>query len=112
MPIDGCSGDSQGYGDLGGTFPVGIPGLGGCEGIGIHDCGAATGAALGAGCCEAAHGAFMDNVSLEFCKRRHHDEEEFSFSARTVGPVQDSGQYAQADFLLVEAIGDGKDFFH
>ena len=94
VAVDGCAGDSQGFGDLGGAFPVGMSGLGGCEGIGIHDGGSAAGAALGAGGGETGHGAFTDHVALEFGERGHHDEEEFPFSRWTVGSCQGSGENA------------------
>ena len=50
MSVNGRAGDCQGFGDLGGTFPIGMSGLRGCEGIGFHDGGATAGAALGTGC--------------------------------------------------------------
>lgn len=112
MAVNRCAGDSQGFGDLGGAFPVGVPGSGGCEGISVHDGGATSGAALGAGCGETGQGPFADHVALEFGERGHHDEEEFSFPVRAVGSCQGSGENAQADSLVVEAVGDGEYFLH
>lgn len=112
MSVYGCAGDSEGFGDLGGAFPVGVSGVGGGEGIGIHDGGAPAGASLGAGCGEACHGAFKDHVAFEFGERGHHDKEEFSLSGRGVGSGQGSGENAQADSLVVEAVGDGEHFLH
>lgn len=112
VTVNGCAGDSQGFGDLGGAFPVGASGSGGCEGIGIHDGGATAGAALGTGGGEAGHGPFTDHVALEFGESGHHDEEEFPFSGWTVGSRQGSGENAQADPLVVEAVGDGEHFLH
>lgn len=112
MAVDGCPGYSECFGNLGGTLPVGMPGSGGCEGIGIHDCWAAAGAALGGGRGEACHGALADHVALVFGESGHHDEEEFPFSGRAVGSRQCSGENAQADSLVVEAVGDGEHFLH
>ena len=112
VAVDGCSGDSKCFGDLGGAFPVGSSGLGGGEGIGAHDGWASAGAALGAGGCQACHGPFADHVAFEFGERGHHDEEELPFSGRVVGSGQGSGENAQADSLGVEVVGDGEDFFH
>ncbi len=112
VSVDGCSGDAQCFGDLSGTFPVGVSGSGSGEDIGAHDGGSAAGAALGSGCGEAGHGAFADHVTFEFGERCHHDKEEFPFSARAVGSGQGSGENAQANSLLVESIGDGEYFLH
>ena len=108
VPVDGCAGDAHGFGDLGGAFSVGSSGLGGCEDIGAHDGGSATGAFLGTGGCEASHGPFTDHVAFEFGERGHHDEEELPFSGQAVG----SSENAQADSLVMEAIGDGEYFLH
>ena len=112
MAVNGCAGYAEGLGDLRGAFPVGASSPGGCQGVGIHDGGAAAGAALGTGRGEAGHGPFTDHVALEFGERGHHDEEEFPLPGRTVGSRQGSGENAQADSPVVEAVGDGEHFLH
>jgi hypothetical protein len=104
VSVNGRTGDSQGFGDLGVTFPIGMAGLGECEGIGFHDGGATAGAALGTGCGQTSQGPFTDHGALECGERGHYDKELILFSGRTVG----SGEKMQADSPLVEAVGVAK----
>src|ERR1700736_1770479 len=102
VAVDTGAGDAEGLGDLSRALALGAAGLGGGESVGVHDGGASADSALGAGCCEAGDGAFVDDVALQFGEGGHHGEEELALASGRVGAGELAGEDADTDAALVQ----------
>ena len=96
---------------MGWGFAALLSGFGCRECVGCYDGPASTDPAVGSGGGQAGEGAFANHVTSEFGEGGHHGEEEFAFSGRPVGSGECAGEDLEGDVFVVEAVGDGEDFF-